>query len=204
MWVRVPPPAPAQGNKMPWIFISLGYLLGAIPTAYLAGRLARNVDIRRVGDQNMGAANAYRQLGAKTGIIVGLLDAGKGALAVSLAQAASLPLTAVLATGLAAVIGHNWPVFLGFRGGRGVNTTIGVFLVILTKPMLILGGPAILALLVRRNVTLACAILFIPLSPVCWWLGNPALLISYSIALPVLIGFTHFIRTRRRVPRPAG
>ena len=188
---------------MPWIFISLGYLLGAIPTAYLAGRLVRNVDIRRVGDQNMGAANAYRQLGPKTGIIVGLIDAGKGALAASIAQAASLPLTAVLATGLAAVIGHNWPLFVGFRGGRGVNTTIGVFLVVLTKPMLILGGPAILALLVRRNVTLACAILFIPLSPVCWWLGNPVLLVSYSIALPVLIGFTHFVRTRRQVPREA-
>ncbi|HEY50351.1 MAG TPA: glycerol-3-phosphate acyltransferase [Dehalococcoidia bacterium] len=188
---------------MPWLFILLGYLLGAIPTAYLAGYMVKHIDIRKVGDLNMGAANAYRQLGPKTGIIVGLIDAGKGALAVLIAQAASLPLLAVLATGAAAVIGHNWPVFIGFRGGRGVNTTIGVFLVVLTKPMLILGGPAILALLLRRNVTLACAVLFIPLSPICWWLGNPAPLISYSIALPVLIGFTHLIRTRRQVPREA-
>ena len=73
MWVRVPPSAPPKGLIMPWLVISLGYLLGAIPTAYLAGHMVKNVDIRQVGDQNMGAANAYRQLGAKTGIIVGLV-----------------------------------------------------------------------------------------------------------------------------------
>jgi len=185
---------------MPWLFILLGYLLGAIPTAYLAGHMIKHVDIRQVGDQNMGAANAYRHLGPKTGIIVGLADAGKGALAVIIAQAAGLPLIAVLATGAAAVIGHNWPVFIGFRGGRGVNTTIGVFLAVLTEPMLIVAGPAILALLIKRNVTLACAVLFISLPLVCWWLGNPALLVSYSIALPGLVGVTHFIRTRRRIP----
>ena len=73
MWVRVPPSAPLKGLIMPWLVISLGYLLGAIPTAYLAGHMVKNVDIRQVGDQNMGAANACRQLGAKTGIIVGLV-----------------------------------------------------------------------------------------------------------------------------------
>jgi glycerol-3-phosphate acyltransferase PlsY len=185
---------------MPWLFILLGYLLGAIPTAYLAGHMGKHVDIRQVGDRNMGAANAYRQLGPKVGIIVGLIDAGKGALAVLIAQAASLPLLAVLAVGAAVLIGHNWPAFIGFRGGRGVNTTIGVFLVILTKPMLIVAGPAIIALLLKRNVTLACAFLFVPFPFVCWWLGSPSLLVSYSIALPGLVGVTHFISTRRRVP----
>jgi len=184
---------------MPWLVISLGYLLGAIPTAYLTGHMLKHVDIRQVGDENMGAANAYRQFGAKAGIIVGLVDTGKGALAVLIAQAASLPQIVVLLTGMAAVIGHNLPVFVGFRGGRGVNTTIGVFLVVLTAPVLIVGGPAFIALLLKRKVTLACAVLFIPLPLVCWWLGVPGLLVSYSIALPGLVGFTHYIRTRRRV-----
>ena len=186
---------------MPWLIILLGYFLGAIPTAYVAGYMLRNVDIRQIGDQNAGAANAYRQLGPKTGIAVGLVDAGKGALAVLIAQSANIPLSAILATGAAAVIGHNWPLFIGFRGGRGVSTTIGVFLAVITKPMLIVAGPAILTLLIKRNVTLACAILFTPLPLACWWLGIPAALVSYSIALPCLIGFTHFLRTRQHVPR---
>jgi glycerol-3-phosphate acyltransferase PlsY len=202
LWVRVPPPAPVE-KMMPWLVILLGYLLGAIPTAYLAGHMIKHIDIRHVGDLNAGAANAYHHLGPKTGIIVGLVDAAKGALAVLIAQAWNMPAFVVLATGAAAVIGHNWPAFTGFRGGRGVSTTIGVFLVVITKPMLIVGGPAILALLIRKNVTLACAILFISLPLACWWLGNPPSIISYSIALPGLIGFTHLIRTRRRVPRHA-
>jgi glycerol-3-phosphate acyltransferase PlsY len=163
--------------------------------------MARHVDIRQVGDLNMGAANAYRNLGPRTGIIVGLADASKGAIAVLIAQASNMPTFVILIAGAAAVIGHNWPLFIGFRGGRGVSTTIGVFLVVLTKPILIVAGPAILALLIRKNVTLACAILFISLPLVCWWLGTPPMLITYSITLPVLIGFTHFIRARRRVPR---
>ena len=104
---------------MPWLIPILGYLLGSIPTAYIAGRLLRGRDIRQMGDGNVGAQNAFRQLGAKVGITVGIIDIGKGALAVLIAQAAGIPLVAVLITGAAAVVGHNWPVFLGVRGGRG-------------------------------------------------------------------------------------
>lgn len=184
---------------MPWLVIILGYFLGAIPTAYLAGHLLKGIDIRQMGDENVGAANAYRVLGPKTGIAVGLIDAVKGALAVLIAQATNLPQVAILITGAAAVIGHNWPVFIGFRGGRGVCTTIGVLLTVITQPVLFVAGPATLTLLIKRKVTLACAMLFIPLPLVGWWLGISPLLISYSIALPGLVGFTHFLRARRAV-----
>ena len=147
----------------------------------------------------MGAANVFRQLSPRAGVIVGLVDAGKGALAILIAQAANIPQAALLVAGAAAVTGHNWPVFIGFRGGRGVSTTIGVLLTVITQPMLIVAGPAVLALLIKKNVTLACALLFIPLPLVCWWLGAPGLLVTYSMALPALVGFTHFIRTRRQV-----
>ena len=184
---------------MPWLIVILGYLLGSIPTAHIAGRVLKKVDIRQVGDGNMGAANAFRQLGAKTGVAVGIIDAGKGALAILIAQAASLPLAVVLLTGTAAVVGHNWPIFIRFRGGRGEATTIGVLLTTITQPMLILAGPTILALVIFRNVILASAVLFIPLPLVCWWLGVPGMLTAYGIALPCLVGFTHFLRTRRVV-----
>ena len=185
---------------MPWLFTLLGYFLGSLPTAYIAGHMTRGIDIRHVGDRNVGAANAYRELGHKTGILVFFIDAGKGALAVLIAQAATLSQLGILAVGVAALLGHNWPVFIGFRGGRGVSTTIGVFLAVLTTPMLIMAGPATAALLIKKNVTLACAILFVPLPLVCWWLGSPGALVSYSIALPGLVGVTHYLRTRRKVP----
>jgi glycerol-3-phosphate acyltransferase PlsY len=183
---------------MPWLIIILGYLLGSIPTAYIAGRLRKGVDIRQVGDRNMGAANAFRELGPGTGVAVGLLDAGKGALAIFIAQSAGIPQVAILFAGAASVIGHNWPVFLGFRGGRGESTSIGVLVAVVTQPMFIVGGPALLTLILRKNVMLASAILFIPLPLVGWWLGIPGLLIVYSMALPGLVGLTHLLRTRQK------
>jgi len=184
---------------MLWTIILLGYLLGSIPTAYIAGRLLKGKDIRQMGDGNVGARNAFRELGAKTGLAVFFIDVAKGGLAILIAQAANIPQIAILFTGAAAVAGHNWPVFIGFRGGRGESTTIGVLLVLITQPMLVLAGPAVLTLLIKKNVTIASCVLFIPLSLICWWLGTPGALISYSIALPCLVGFTHFLRTRRAV-----
>jgi glycerol-3-phosphate acyltransferase PlsY len=188
---------------MPWLIIILGYILGSIPTAYITGRVLKGNDIRRMGDENMGAANAFRQLSRKAGMVVGIIDAGKGALAVLIAQVSDMSQIAVMFTGAAAVVGHNWPVFLGFRGGRGESTTIGILTTLITQPMLILAGPTILILLIKRNVILASAILFIPLPFVCWWLGAPVSLIVYSVALPCLVGFTHFLRTRPKVMRQA-
>ncbi len=184
---------------MLWLIILLAYLLGSTPTAYIAGRLLKGKDIRQMGDGNMGARNAFRELGAKVGIAIFFVDAAKGALAIYIAQKANIPQVAILFTGAAAVVGHNWSVFIGFRGGRGESTTIGVLLALITQPMLILAGPTVLTLFIKRNVTTASCILFIPLPLVCWWLGVPGSLISYSMALPCLVGFTHFLRTRRAV-----
>jgi glycerol-3-phosphate acyltransferase PlsY len=179
------------------LIVVLGYFLGSIPTAYIAGHLLRGKDIRHMGDANMGAANAFHQLGAKAGVAVGIIDAIKGVVAVLIAQAASLPLVAVLSTGVAAVVGHNWPIFIGFRGGRGEATTIGVLLTVITQPMLIIAGPAIAAHFILRDTTKAAAFIFVPLPLVCWWQGVSGALIAYSIGLPCLVGFTHFLRTRQ-------
>ena len=135
---------------MPWLIVALGYLLGAIPTAYIAGRLLKSKDIRQMGDGNAGAANAFSQLGVKTGITVGIIDAGKGALAILIAQKTGMHQSTILITGVATVIGHNWPVFIGFRGGRGESTTIGILLTLVTQPMLLVAGPAILTLVIKR------------------------------------------------------
>jgi glycerol-3-phosphate acyltransferase PlsY len=180
----------------PWLVIIIGYILGSLPTAYIAGRILKGKDIRKIGDENAGAANAYRELGPRAGILVFIADAAKGAAVILIAQAAHMTQVVVMLAGVAAVVGHNWPVFLGFRGGRGESTTIGVLLVLVTLPMLVLAIPALLVLVIRKKVILASAVLFAPLSLVGWWFGTSVPLIIYSIALPCLVGFTHFLRTR--------
>jgi glycerol-3-phosphate acyltransferase PlsY len=186
-----------------WSIIVIGYLLGALPTAYIAGRMTAGKDIRRLGDENAGAANAYRELSPKAGVIVGIIDAAKGALVIFIAQAANMSQVVILFTGAAAVIGHNWPVFLGFRGGRGVSTTIGILFVLVTLPMLIMTLPTVLILIWRRNVTPSMAFLFIVLPLVDWWLKVPGVLITYGVALPALIGITTFFRNRQRALKQA-
>jgi glycerol-3-phosphate acyltransferase PlsY len=188
---------------MPWLVVIIGYLLGAFPTAYIAGRVTAGSDIRRIGDENAGAANAYRQLGPRAGVIVGLIDAAKGSLVILIAQAVSMSQGVVLFAGAAAVIGHNWPVFLGFRGGRGVSTTIGILFVLVTLPMLILTLPTLLILIWRRNVTPSMAFLFIVLPFVDWWMKVPPLLIGYGVILPALVGITTFFRTRPKALKHA-
>jgi glycerol-3-phosphate acyltransferase PlsY len=186
-----------------WLMLLVGYFFGSIPTAYLAGRFTKGKDIRQMGDENAGAANTYRELGPAAGVIVGVIDAAKGAAVILIAQAANMSQVVVLFTGAAVVVGHNWPVFLGFRGGRGVSTTIGILLVLVTLPMLILALPTILILVWRRNVTPSMAFLFIMLPLVDWWLKVPGVLVAYGIALPALTGITTYFRTRPRAVRPA-
>jgi glycerol-3-phosphate acyltransferase PlsY len=188
---------------MAYLIIAIAYLIGSIPTAYLAGRRLKGQDIREMGDGNVGAQNAFRHLEPRTGVAVGFIDAGKGALAVLIAQAAGLPLLGVMLAGVAAIIGHNFPAFLGFRGGRGESTTIGVFLVMLTQPMLIASLLALVTLLRSKNVILASVVLFVSLPLAGWWLGLSGQLIAYSIALPGLVGVTHYTRTRQKAMRPA-
>ncbi|MES2202216.1 MAG: glycerol-3-phosphate acyltransferase, partial [candidate division FCPU426 bacterium] len=114
---------------IPALYLAACYLLGALPTGYLAGRALRGIDIRKEGSGNMGATNVFRVLGKGPGIAVLLIDVAKGAAAVALLpRLIALPAEGwVLAGGLAAVLGHNYTVFLNFKGGKGVATSAGVF-----------------------------------------------------------------------------
>ncbi len=177
------------------ILVLFSYLLGSIPSAYIAGRVLRGIDIRNVGDGNVGAANAYREIGSKAGTAVLVADVGKGALAVSITSIfASQPV--VLLAGLGAVAGHNWPLYIRFRGGRGESTAIGVLFVLLPQAMLILLAVSAVPFFVTRNTMLVGAILFSPLWLVALLMGASAALVGYSVGLPCLVGLTHFVTTR--------
>lgn len=120
---------------MLWIIIAIiiSYLIGSIPTAYIAGRLLKGLDIRKHGSGNVGATNALRVLGKKAGICVLLIDVLKGALPVIfigdfvLAKTPLLPQDALrIILGAGCIFGHTWTIFLNFKGGKGVATSLGV------------------------------------------------------------------------------
>jgi glycerol-3-phosphate acyltransferase PlsY len=117
--------------------IIIGYLLGSIPTAYIVVRQRKGIDIRNIGSHNMGAANVIREIGTQEGVFVAVIDIAKGAAAILIAQALSISELWVLGAGFAALVGHNFPVFAGFRGGKGSATVIGIFLVLAPLAMLV-------------------------------------------------------------------
>ncbi|TMC55935.1 MAG: glycerol-3-phosphate acyltransferase [Chloroflexi bacterium] len=106
--------------------LAFGYLGGSIPTAYILARVTKHVDIRKVGSGNVGGSNVAAQVGLLPSIATMLFDLVKGALAVAILRRYDFPLEAQVLAGVAAVLGHNWPFWLGFVGGRGIATTGGV------------------------------------------------------------------------------
>jgi glycerol-3-phosphate acyltransferase PlsY len=113
-----------------FLWIVAGYLMGSIPFAYLAGRLLRGIDIRRYGTKTVGGSNVYENVSKPAVVVVGVLDMAKAGLATWLGIRLGLGLPAALASGLAAVAGHNWPLSLGFHGGRGIGTCLGILTVV--------------------------------------------------------------------------
>lgn len=174
-------------NLPSYVFVVLGYLLGSIPFGLLLTKTAGLGDIRAIGSGNIGATNVLRT--GKRGLAAAtlLLDGGKGAAAVLIAAGLAGPLAALWA-GLGAVLGHLFPVWLGFRGGKGVATGLGVLLAAFWPVGLIACATwLIVAKLVR--ISSASALAAFALAPVAAWaLGRPAVaLLALVIALLVFV-----------------
>jgi glycerol-3-phosphate acyltransferase PlsY len=167
--------------------ILIGYLLGSIPTAYIVSRMRKGMDIRNIGSGNMGAANVMRQIGAHEGVFVGLIDIAKGAGAILIAQTLNISELWVFGAGFAALVGHNFPVFAGFRGGRGSATIIGVFLVLAPKAILV--TLAIIAIPIFTTRKFMSAILIgLALLPLFVWLLEGSLwLVRYALAIDLFM-----------------
>ena len=147
------------------------YLLGSIPTAYLVVHYRKGFDIRKLGDGNSGAANVARVMGAKTGILVGIVDIFKGSIILALAGWL-LGSGIGMAGGIIAIMGHSWPIYLLGRGGRGAAVGIGVLLALLPYlafPIALIG---IIILGVTRKTRLAIAFFFITLPVLVFLVGN--------------------------------
>ena len=155
------------------------YLIGSIPPAYYLVRLVKGVDLREVGSKNVGTLNTYHHVGVWGAGLVLFLDVGKGALAALLPGWIGAPDWAVYVTGLLVVVGHNWTFLLGFRGGKGAATIIGVCLAFLTWPTLIALVPGVLAVLLSRNAIVGLAVGYV--------IFNVLVIAAVAFGLDVLI-----------------
>jgi glycerol-3-phosphate acyltransferase PlsY len=176
------------------IAIICGYLLGSIPSAYIAGRLKKGIDIRTVGSKNMGAMNVFYEVGLKEAVFVLLADVSKGIGAILLARWLDIPLAFQLLSGLAAVIGHAFPIFLKFRGGKGGATTLGILLFLMPKAIPIFLAIAAIALLITHNLTFCYGIAFVCFPLIAWLIYHTTPLIFFSLGLPIIVGINYIPR----------
>ncbi len=174
--------------------IIIGYLLGSIPSAYIATRLATGKDIRQLGGGNVGGFNVHREVGVWPAFAVGIVDLGKGAAAVAIAYwLLDLSPVFVLLTGLAAVIGHNWMVWLKFSGGKGMGVTIGVLAVLLPvygywPGLPIIFGIILIPYVITHNIAISMALALVVL-PFITWLGmNSGTGTIMAVILGLVIG----------------
>ncbi len=160
-----------------------GYLFGSLPTAYCLGRWLKKVDIRQVGSRNMGSLNAFRVLGPFWGGVTFLFDAGKGILAVAFARWSNWSDGAVILAGIMAVAGHNWPLFLGFRGGKGAATSLGVVAATQRPELTIILAVIIAAYAITRNVSfgLGLAFVFLPFLNIYLERSRDLVLLSWAL-----------------------
>ena len=176
------------------LLILVAYLLGSVPAAYLAAKWSRGIDLRQYGSGNVGASNLLKFTSKKVAIPVIIFDVGKGMVMVWAAQLSGLGAAQQVTVGLAAIVGHNWPVFLRFSGGRGGLTTLGVVLILAPKLGLILVCIAFL-LSIFRQLALGTILAIASLPILSWFSSVPVIrwLFGQSFGtnqqLPVTLGF---------------
>lgn len=170
-----------------------GYLVGSVPFSYLIVRWAKGIDIRKSGDGNVGASNVSRIAGGKAGTAAFLCDLVKGLAAVLLAKYVfRLSETDAVITGVCAIAGHNWPVFLGFKGGKGLSTTMGVVGTLAPVECAILLIPLFLLYLVLKRA-IACVLIIGPILPViCLLTKRPPGIVIGTAAILALVYINGF------------
>jgi glycerol-3-phosphate acyltransferase PlsY len=186
------------------IYILVAYLLGSVPFGLLFGRWVKGIDIREHGSRNIGATNVFRTVGRKWGILVLLLDALKGVAAClfpMLLGAGEISASFRLLLGVAAILGHSFPVWLKFKGGKGVATSLGVFLAVCWVPTLITFGIWCIVFTLTHIISissLAAAVVFPAVVALFYW-GSPDLkfLLPVGLLLAAFIFYTHRANIKR-------
>lgn len=179
------------------MIIAAAYLAGAFPTAFVLGKL-RNIDITKEGSGNVGGTNTLRVMGWRAGLIVAVVDVLKAAVPAYLAiHVLGLPPHEIALVALAAIVGHNWSVFIGFKGGKGIACTIGAGAVLFPQALLISLALGVLMVVLTRYVSFGSLVLAGAL-PLVVYLGDVTGLQSYpreyllfAVVLTVLATYRH-------------
>ena len=173
------------------LLLAIGYLLGSMPNGYLAGRWLKGIDLRQCGSGSTGATNVLRNVGKAPALVVFLLDVGKGALAVLLAKSFGLNDWVQVLAGLAALAGHIWPVWLGWKGGKAVATGLGMFLGLAWPVGLACFGLFMAVISISRIVSLSSVAASIGLPVLMLISGGSSAYLVVSLVASVLVLWRH-------------
>ena len=181
------------------LLLAIGYLLGSMPNGYLAGRWLKGIDLRQCGSGSTGATNVLRNVGKAPALVVFLLDVGKGALAVLLAKSFGLNDWVQVLAGLAALAGHIWPVWLGWKGGKAVATGLGMFLGLAWPVGLACFGLFLAVISLSRIVSLSSVVAAIGLPVLMVLAGANGASISVSVVASVMVLWRHRSNIKRLI-----
>ena len=189
---------------MTWVWLGvLCYAIGSLPTAYLFTRYILGQDIWQIGDFNSGAANVFRNVGAKTGVAVGAIDIIKGALVIVLAMVLVDDTRMEMMAGAAALAGHNLPVHLRFRGGRGAAIAVGILIASVPIIGLPIGALCLVLLYLTHRAIYPLVVFLVVIPVLTWSIGYPVALAIYVVAIPIAVGLSHLFTVRIRNPGTA-
>ncbi len=180
-----------------FIVLVAGYLLGSIPFAYLLARRHRGIDLRVAGSGNVGAANLLRTTTKKIGVSAMALDVCKGIASVLLARQIDPGATGPAVAGIAAVLGHIYPVWLGFRGGKGVATTCGVFSILAPQATAIATVVFLVLVWWTRYISLGSVAGTVILAPLAYVMGGSDVTVIAAIIVAAIVVHRHRSNLRR-------
>ena len=181
------------------LLLAIGYLLGAIPSGYLAGRWLKGIDLRECGSGSTGATNVLRNVGKGPALAVFLIDVGKGALAVLLAKSFGLSDWLQVLAGLAALAGHIWPVWLGWKGGKAVATGLGMFLGLAWPVGLACFGLFMAVISIFRIVSLSSVVAAIGLPLLMLISGGSSAYVVVSLVASLMVLWRHHLCARVKI-----